>query len=260
MKPHHTKIWLSKFLEIMDQRLGKEKVDQIGQQKFQDPLDFIKALTKEFTQDESTEISFLLMNHMTEHVSSDELVQSVEAGDGITIVDIPDVKAKAAAGQMVYFTSFSMRNGIAMAMSEIEHNLFPPKEKSNDLFEYYMAKVPPSPDGIPMVVFGVPTEYEKQVRGIIESHGLKIKEDGYTMKVFGNGEHEFKFGGKNIFPLENVSDHKCYKNSKDAAEEDAARSKAEADFLQTQRIIQEHAQKEKAQRGDQAPQEKVEES
>jgi hypothetical protein len=267
MKPHHAKIWIAKFMSIMDEKLGKERVDAVcAEHSKGDPLEAIKALSRELGQEASGEVSFLLMMHMAENITADELIQSVEAGDGMCVVDVADVKAKAASGQFVYFTGYSMRHGLAMAMSEIEHGLFPPAEKSNDLFEYYMAKLPPTKDGIPMTVFGVPKEYEAQVRGILDSNGLKIQEDGFSMMVLGGGSeigHQFKCAGTNIFPLENVSNHKCYVSGKAASDEDAERTKAEMDFRHIQNTLKEKeqdAKEEKVKEGDQEPAKAAQES
>lgn len=227
-------IWFKKFIELVDKMLGKDKVDAICKkavEEKQDPLETIKTLSKALNYDQNGELTATLMIHMTHNIGEDEVLQMVMAGDGMTVTPIQELVDKAKAGTHVYYTCMDMRPGLGVAMSEIEHSMFPPASPINDLFEYYKLALPPKEGGIPMTVFGVPAEYKSRVDEVLASNGLKVKGEDQTLAMFGpEGVIECKVVGKGIYPLENVSSHMVYKSNLAASTEDRERSRAEAEF------------------------------
>ena len=242
--------WVDKFLATVEKFLGKAKMEEILKsvdEKTVPPESVILMLSRALNDDQSGELQAVLSKEMTSNIGEDELLEIVQAGDGMSITKISDLLAKAEKDEMVYFVAMQMRHGLAVAMSEIEHNLFPPHQEDNDQFEYYLADLPPGdPMALPMVVFGVPKSYETQVKEILLSNGLKPCKDGGAMTVLG-GAKELTFGvyGKNVFPLENVSDHMAYKSGRTADEEDKKRSAAEYEYRKSQRIQRENEQTER---------------
>ena len=227
-------IWFKKFIELVDKMLGKDKVDAICKKAVeakQDPLETIKDLTRALNYEQNGELTATLMIHMTHNIGADELLQMVMAGDGMTVTPVKELVDKAAAGTHVYYTCMDMRPGLGVAMSEIEHSMFPPASADNDKFEYYKLAMPPKEGGIPMTVFGVPVEYKSRVDDVLTSNGLKVKEDGNTLMILGGeGPIECPVCGNGIYPLENLPGHLVYKNNRAASEEDQKRGHAEAEF------------------------------
>ena len=228
--------WLEKFFELTDGYLGKDKINELLDKYGADSTQVIQEISKAVPEDKQSELSFKLTLHLAERINDDELVQSTDAGDGTCITPMSELVAKAASGETVYYTSYAMRTGLGVALSEIEHNMFPPKDAVNDKFEYYTAMFPPEEKGVPITIFGVPKEYDEQVKKILASNSLICKE-GVSMATAKDGDLvQFKVTGPGIYVLENVSGSKVYTNQGAVAKEDQSRADAEMKFRTMERL------------------------
>lgn len=246
MNDTQRKVWVNAFLETSIKMLGEDPVLDVFKSMGAgvDPQEVIKLISKKLDRDQATEMGAVLQNALTRALGKGELVQVVQSGDGMCVTPMQELIDKAAKGEMVYFVSMTIRTGLGMAMSEIEHKMFPPEDDSNDLFEYYSGLIGQGEMSLPMIVFGVPMSYRDQVESILLSHGLKASGENTEAVIIGfGGDESFGVHGKNIFNLSNVSTSQVYKNNKAAVEEDVKRCDAEMAFLRAQAILKEKEKK-----------------